>query len=245
MSDTPGSRFRDLHDHFFVLPNPWDPGSAVMLEALGFVALATTSSGLAMSRGRDDGEIGRDELVEHVAVLTSTVGLPINVDDERCFADDPAGVAETVALLAGAGAAGISIEDWDAATGAIDDLDKAAERVTAAVEEAARHEVVVTARCENHIRGVDDLDDTLTRLQAYSDAGADVLYAPGLVTSDDITRVVEVGRPVNVLAMPGAPPPVELAELGVIRMSTGGALARLAYRTMEDAARKLLEGIRS
>ena len=244
MSDSAGARYRALHDKFFVLPNPWDPGSAVMMEALGFVALATTSSGLAMSRAGQDGDIGRDELVEHVAELTSVVGVPINVDAERCYADDPSGVAETVALLAGAGAGGLSIEDWDAATGAVDPIDKATERVAAAVEEAARHQVVVTARCENHIRNVDDLDDTIARLVSYRDAGAEVLYAPGLRSRADIARVVDLGLPVNVLAMPGTPSPVELAGLGVIRMSTGGALARLAYTAMEDAARALLDGVR-
>jgi 2-methylisocitrate lyase-like PEP mutase family enzyme len=243
MSDTPGSRFRALHDRFFVLPNPWDRGSALRLEALGFRALATTSSGFAASLGRRDGQVSRDELVEHVAQLAQLVDIPINVDAERCFAEDPAGVAETVSLLAAAGAGGVSIEDWDPATGVIDDVAVALERVAAAVDAGRRHDVVITARCENLIRGVPDLEDTVARLVAYRDAGAEVLYAPGLVEPADIARVVALGRPVNVLAWPGTPAAPALAELGAIRMSTGGALARIAYEAMEDAARALLDGL--
>ena len=243
MSDPPGSRFRNLHSGFFVLPNPWDVGSAVMLERMGFRALATTSSGYAMSLGRSDGEVGLDELVNHTAELAQAVGLPINVDAERLFADDLDGVSANVERLAGAGAAGVSIEDWNPDTGRIDDVNLAASRVAAAVE-GARGEVVITARAENLIRGIDDLDDTLARLATYRDAGADALYAPGVKTPEQVSRVVDLGLPVNVLAMPGTPRPEELAQLGVARMSTGGAIARLAYRAAEDAAQALHDGER-
>ena len=239
MTASAGSRFRELHDHFFVLPNPWDVGSAVMLEELGFEALATTSSGLAMSFGRSDGEVSLDELVSHVAQLADAVAVPINVDAERCFADDPEGVAETVTRLALAGAGGASIEDWNPDTGAIDPVAVATERVAAAVAAAQAHDVVITARCENHIRGVTDLDDTIARLEAYRDAGAGALYAPGISTESEITAVVDIGPPVNVLAGAGVPGPTELERLGVVRMSTGGALARLAYSTMREAALEL------
>lgn len=240
MTSSSGQRFRALHDTFFVLPNPWDRGSAVQLEQLGFVAIATTSSGFAQSLGRRDGEVTRDELVEHVAQLASVVDIPINVDAERCFASDPAGVAETVRLLAEAGAAGVSIEDWDPSTNTIDDPTQATERVAAAAEAGRTHDVVITARCEHHIRGVDDFDATLARLTAYRDAGADVLYAPGLTTEDHISAVVALGRPVNVLDFGDSPSAARLAQLGVSRMSIGGALAAIAYRAFRDAAKELL-----
>ena len=240
MSASAGSRFEELHDHFFVLPNPWDVGSAVILEELGFEALATTSSGLAMSFGRQDGEVTLDELVTHVAQLAEAVAVPINVDAERCFADDPDGVAETVNRLALAGAGGASIEDWNPETGAIDPIDVATERVAAATAAARPHGLVITARCENHIRGVTNLDDTIRRLEAYRDAGAGALYAPGISTESEIEAVVGIGAPVNVLGKAGVPGPKDLERLGVIRMSTGGALARLAYSTMRDAALELV-----
>lgn len=233
-------RFRSLHEEFFVLPNPWDLGSARILEDLGFSALATTSSGFAQSIGREDGEVHRDELVAHTANLSDYSALPVNVDAERCFSDSNAGIAETIALLAGAGAAGISIEDWNPATEAIDPLDVAVARVETAVSAASSHGLVLTARAENLIRGVPDLDDTLGRLEAYRDVGAEVLYAPGLRSEDEITRAVSLGRPLNVLAMPRVPAPGRLAELGVVRMSTGGALARAAYTSLQAAAGELL-----
>ncbi|MCM4078465.1 isocitrate lyase/PEP mutase family protein [Paractinoplanes hotanensis] len=236
-------RFHALHESgTFLLPNPWDAGSARLLESLGFPALATTSSGLAASLGKRDQQVTRPELVAHVAALTAAVGIPLNVDAERCFADAPDGIAETVDLLAEAGAAGISIEDYDPATARIETLESGIERVAAAAEACARHNIVLTARAENHLYGYDNLDDTIERLRAYRAAGADVVYAPGLSTPGDIGRVVtEVACPVNVLAVPGAPSVAELAALGVRRVSTGGALAWAAYGALRDAARELLD----
>jgi 2-methylisocitrate lyase-like PEP mutase family enzyme len=238
-------RFRELHEAgLFVLPNPWDAGSAKLLASLGFEALATTSAGFAWSLGTLDGGVARDDLVEHIRVLSASTELPLNVDSERCYPDDPGGVAETVLLLADAGAAGFSIEDWDPAGGRIDDVTVAAERVRAAADAAHSlpDPLVLTGRCENHIHGVDDLDDTIARLVAYRDAGADVVYAPGLEDLGRIERVVrELGVPVNVLARPAGPPVSALATAGVRRVSTGGALARAAYGTLVAGARELLE----
>ena len=223
-----------------MIPNPWDVGSATILVELGFEALATTSSGHAMSLGRRDGEVTLDELVDHVATLVRAVDVPVHVDAERCFADTPEGVAETVHLLAATGAAGFSIEDWDRATGEVDPIDVATARVAAAVKAAAEHGMVVTARAENHIRNHPDLDDTIARLVSYRDQGAEVLYAPGLVVLDEIARLVrEVAAPVNVLALPNGPSVPELASVGVRRVSTGGALAHHAYGALRRAGREL------
>jgi 2-methylisocitrate lyase-like PEP mutase family enzyme len=232
------ARFRALHDDgIFVLPNPWDVGSAKLLASMGFEALATTSAGLAWSLGKLDMQVMRDELVAHVARIAEATPLPLNVDSERCFPDDPGGVAETVRLLAEAGAAGCSIEDFDPATGEIESLEVAAERVAIAAEAAP---LVLTARAENHLHGVDDLDDTIARLVAYRDAGADVVYAPGLADLAAIGRVVEaVGVPVNVLALPNGPRVEELGAAGVRRVSTGGALARAAYGALLTGAAEL------
>ena len=229
--------FRALHSGgIFVMPNPWDVGSAKLLASMGFEALATTSAGLAWSLGKLDMQVTREELVAHVARLTQATPLPLNVDSERCFPDEPGGVAETVRLLADAGAAGCSIEDFDPATGEIDPVDVAAERVAI----AAQGSLVLTARAENHLHGVDDLDDTIGRLKAYRDAGADVVYAPGLAELASISRVVdEVGIPVNVLALPGGPSVSELGSAGVRRVSTGGALARTAYGALLAGAEEL------
>jgi 2-methylisocitrate lyase-like PEP mutase family enzyme len=238
------ARFRQLHadDKIFVMPNPWDAGSARLLEWSGFKALATTSAGLAWTLGKNDQQVTRDELVAHVAWLSAATDLPLSVDSERCFADDLAGVAETVRLLGGAGAAGCSIEDYDPATGRIDEVGRAAERVAAAAQ--AAHEgdaMVLTARAENHLYGAGDLDDTIARLVAYRAAGADVLYAPGLTDPADIAGVVAaVDAPVNVLALPDAPNVAELGELGVRRVSTGSLLASAAYGAMLAGARELL-----
>jgi 2-methylisocitrate lyase-like PEP mutase family enzyme len=239
------ARFHELHarEGIFVMPNPWDAGSARLLQSCGFEALATTSAGYAWLLGRDDHEVTRDELVAHVAELAAAVDVPLSVDSERCFASDPAGVAETVRLLAGAGAAGCSIEDWDPGAGRIDDRGHAAQLVAAAVE--AAHDrpdpMVLTARAENHLHGITDLDDTIARLVAYRSAGADCLYAPGLTDPGQIAAVVAaVEAPVNVLALPGAPAVAELERLGVRRVSTGSLLARTAYGAMLAGARELL-----
>ena len=235
-------RFRWLHERgLFVMPNPWDLGSARILASMGFPALATTSLGHAASLGKVDQTVTRDEVVSHVAAISAAVDLPLNVDAERCFADDLAGVAETVSLLAEAGAAGCSIEDYDPATGLIDALAVAADRVAAAAEAAHREGMLLTARAENALYGIDDIDDTVSRLRAYREAGADVLYAPRLTDAEDIRRVVAAtDAPVNVLAMRHGPPVPELAALGVRRVSTGEPLARAAYGALRRAAEELL-----
>jgi 2-methylisocitrate lyase-like PEP mutase family enzyme len=234
-------RFRDLHQGaLFVMPNAWDIGSARLLESMGFTAIATTSSGHAASLGRSDQHVTRDELVAHATALAAAVTVPLNVDAERGFADDPAGVAETVERIAETGAAGVSIEDYDPARHRIEPLDVATDRVVAAAAAARAHGLVLTARAENHLYGIDDLDDTIRRLQAYLEAGAEVLYAPGLLERDDIRRLVEaVDAPVNVLALRHGPSVPELAALGVRRVSTGGGLARAAYGALMSAAREL------
>src|SRR6476646_11963434 len=228
------ARFRELHarEELFVMPNPWDAGSARLLAAAGFEALATTSAGFAWSLGKLDQNVSREELVTHVTTLAAATDLPLNVDSERCYPDDPGGVARTVELLAEAGAAGFSIEDYNPSTGAMDEVAAAAERVAEAAEASRKHDepLVLTGRAENHIRGVDELDDTIARLLAYRDAGADVVYAPGLTDLGQIASVVEaVGVPVNVLALPGMPSVRELGSAGVRRISTGSLLAGAAY----------------
>jgi 2-methylisocitrate lyase-like PEP mutase family enzyme len=225
------------------MPNPWDVGSAKLLATRGFEALATTSAGFAWALGKLDQRVSRDELVAHVRELAAATPLPLNVDSERCYPDDPGGVAETVALLADAGAAGFSIEDYDPALNGIDDLEVAAERVALAAKaaHALPEPLVLTGRAENHIRGVDDVDDTVARLIAYREAGADVLYAPGLTDLDQIAAVVEaIGAPVNVLALPTAPTIPELTSVGVRRVSTGSLLAAAAYGALLAGADELL-----
>ena len=223
------------------MPNPWDRGSARILEDLGFEALATTSAGFARSIGKNDQQVTRDELVAHVAELTSVLEIPLNVDSECLFPDDPGGITETVRLLAEAGASGCSIEDFRPSIGSILPIGEATEAVREAAAACAEHGVVLTARCENLLYAAGDLDDTIARLIAYREAGAEVLYPPGLVEAADITRVVtEVGAPVNVLAFPGSPPIDQLAALGVRRVSTGGALQTNAYKSMRHDAEALL-----
>ena len=224
------------------MPNPWDRGSALVLEEMGFRALATTSAGLGRSLGKDDQQVTRDELVTHVADLTAVLSVPLNVDSERLYPDDPGGVAGTVGMLVEAGAAGCSIEDYEPATGSILDINAVSEAVNEAARACAGSGLVLTARAENHLYGVDDLDDTIQRLIAYRSAGADVVYAPGLVASEDIQRVVsETGAPVNVLAHPFGPTIEELGAIGVRRVSTGSALFNTARRTLRTAARELLD----
>ena len=238
-------RFLALHEQGrpLLLPNPWDPGSAKLFASLGFEALATTSSGFAATLGRLDYSVTRDEAIAHAAEIVRSTDLPVSADLENAFADAPEGVAETIRSAVGAGLAGCSVED---ATGRDDDpiydLDLAAGRVAAAAEVAHGGDVhlVLTARAENHLHGRDDLDDTIARLRAFQEAGADVLYAPGLHRADDIRRVVEsVDRPVNVLAWPGAPTVRELGELGVARVSVGGGFAYAAIAGAVEAAREL------
>jgi 2-methylisocitrate lyase-like PEP mutase family enzyme len=243
-ADSRRAGFRELHarPQLFVMPNPWDVGSARVLAALGFEALATTSAGFAWALGKLDGQVTRDELVTHVAALAAATDLPLNVDSERCFPDDPGGVGGTVRLLGDAGAAGCSIEDWNPVAGRIEGVALAAERVAEAAEAARAFDppLVLTGRAENLLHGVDDLDDTIARLVAYRDAGADCVYAPALTTAEQITAVIDaVGLPVNVLALPAGPPVPELADLGVRRVSTGGLLASAAYGALAAAAREL------
>jgi 2-methylisocitrate lyase-like PEP mutase family enzyme len=229
--------FRALHEgETFVIPNPWDLGSARVLEALGFRALATTSSGFAFTLGRLDGSVSLDEVVEHVRELTAATDLPVSVDLENGY-DDPAGAIRAVA---DAGAVGGSIEDYDPA-GSLYPVDVAVERLTAAVE-AARglgFPCVLTGRAENHIRGNPDLDDTVARLQAYEAAGADVLYAPGLGSVEEIRTVCcAVSRPVNVLARPNLTL-ADIAGAGARRISLGGALAWSAVGGFVQAAERI------
>jgi 2-methylisocitrate lyase-like PEP mutase family enzyme len=230
--------FKALHaGDAFVIPNPWDAGSARVFEALGFEALATTSSGFAFTLGRLDGGVTLDELAEHVRALDGASGLPVSVDLENGYGPEPEDAARAVTRAAEAGAVGGSIEDFDPA-GRLYDRDHATERIAAAHEAAASlgFPFMLTARAENHIRGNPDLDDTIARLQAYEGAGADVLYAPGLRSGDEIRAVVEAtGKPVNVLAHPGLSLP-EIVEAGGTRISVGGALTWVAMRAMADAA---------
>jgi 2-methylisocitrate lyase-like PEP mutase family enzyme len=233
--------FRALHEgEPFVIPNPWDAGSARVLEALGFQALATTSSGFAFTLGRLDGSVTLDEVADHTRALDQASGLPVAVDLENGYGAAPEDAATAVIRAAGAGAVGGSIEDWDPG-GELYALDHAVERVAAAVE-AARSlsfPFTLTARAENHIRDNPDLDDTITRLQAYERAGADVLYAPGLRSADEVRAVCDaVSKPVNVLARPGLSMS-EIAAAGGQRVSVGGALAFVALAAMVGAAEQI------
>ena len=234
--------FLELHrpGNPLLIPNPWDAGSARVLAALGFQALATTSSGFAATLGRPDMSVTRAEAVGHAATIVAATELPVSADLENGFADDPAGVAETVGQAVAVGLAGCSIEDYTGrADDAIYDVAHAAERIAAAVE-AAHGRLVLTARAENHLHGNDDLQDTIARLQRYQEAGADVLYAPGLTSAEQIRAVVtSVDRPVNVLALPTAPTVAELADLGVARISVGGAFAFAAYGALVEAGEEL------
>jgi 2-methylisocitrate lyase-like PEP mutase family enzyme len=239
-------RFRALHEAEtgFILPNPWDVGSARILAALGFPALATTSAGHAAALGRLDGAVSRDEAMQHARLLVSATPLPVSADLENGYGDTPEAVAETVALADATGLAGCSIEDWGRDDGKLYEPAAAAERVLAAVEAVRRSEVpmVLTARAENHLRGHPELSDTIARLQAYQEAGADVLYAPGLLDLDEIrTLVRSVDRPVNVLLLPGGPASTQLFAAGVKRVSLGSALSLAAHAALLEAGRELLE----
>lgn len=228
-----------------LLPNPWDIGSAKLFEAMGFHALATTSSGYAVSIGRVDGEVTREEALEYAAELVHATRLPVSADFENGFGADADAVSETYTLAARSGLAGASIED---STGHADspvfDIDTAAERVRAAAEasHAAQAGFVLTGRAENFLHQRPDLDDTIRRLQAYQEAGADVLYAPGLTRAEDIRSLLaSVDRPVNVLLRPTVPTVAELGALGVARISVGGAFAFAAFGAVAEAARELME----
>lgn len=233
--------FRALHEgEPFVIPNPWDAGSAKVMQALGFKALATTSGGFAFTLGRRDGDVTRDEVVEHTRVLADATHLPVSVDLENGYGREPADAAEAIRRAAEAGAVGGSIEDFDRAEG-IYEIELATERVAAAAEAAGELEFpfTLTGRAENHIRRNPDLDDTIARLQAYERAGADVLYAPGLSSPEEIRTVCDaVSAPVNVLAFPTLAID-EVVSAGAQRISVGSQLAWVAVGAMASAAERL------
>jgi 2-methylisocitrate lyase-like PEP mutase family enzyme len=233
--------FKALHEgEPFVIPNPWDAGSARVLAALDFKALATTSSGFAFTLGRVDGGATLDEVVEHVRALDAATELPVSVDLENGYGADPGSAAHAIARVAEAGAVGGSIEDYDPA-GHIYELQHAVERVAAAVEAARAlpFTFTLTARAENHLRDNPDLDDTISRLQAFEAAGAEVLYAPGLSTVSEIREVCDaVTKPVNVLARPQLTM-AQLVEAGAQRVSVGGSLTWAAVNAMVFAAREI------
>jgi 2-methylisocitrate lyase-like PEP mutase family enzyme len=239
-------RFRSLHEqeHPLLLANAWDAGSAKLLSWLGYEALASTSSGFAASMGRRDYGVSREEALAHSAALVAASELPVSADLENGFAHEPAEVAETVRLAGEVGLAGCSIEDWNPDDQSLYGIEEAAERVAAAAEAAHAGDtsLVLTARAENYLRGKTDLADTIARLQAFEQAGADVLYAPALDSPAELSQLLaSVGLPVNVLARAGAPSVSELAELGVKRVSVGGLFAFAAYGELIEAARELRE----
>jgi 2-methylisocitrate lyase-like PEP mutase family enzyme len=227
-----------------LMPNPWDAGTAKLLASLGFQALATTSSGHAATLGRVDGSVTREEAVAHAAAIAAAVEVPVSADLENGFGAEPDAVFATVRAAAALGLAGCSIEDYSGneETG-IYDAGRAVERIVAAVQAAnIEPRLVLTARAENFIRGNPDLADTIARLQAYQEAGAHVLYAPGLTSIEDIRRVVTAtDRPINVLARPGLPPVAELARAGVARISVGGSFSQVALAALARAGRELLD----
>jgi 2-methylisocitrate lyase-like PEP mutase family enzyme len=233
--------FRALHDGpAFVIPNAWDAGSARVFEGLGFKAIATTSSGFAFTLGRLDGNVTLDETCEHVRTLDQACGLPISADLEHGYGPRPEDAAMAIARAGVAGAVGGSIEDFDPADG-LYSLDHAAERVAAAVKAARGFDFpfTLTARAENHIRGNPDLADTTARLRAYEEAGADVLYAPGLRTVDEIRTVCDaVSKPVNVLAF-GDLTVQEIADAGATRISVGGGLTWVGVAAVAQAAEQI------
>jgi 2-methylisocitrate lyase-like PEP mutase family enzyme len=244
-----GRAFRSLHqrDRAFIIPNPWDIGTARLLAGLGFEALATTSAGYAFSLGRRDNAVSRDEMLLHIAAIASATELPVSADLENGYGDDPETVAHTIMLAASAGVVGGSIEDVSSrAGGGLYELDLASDRIRAAVAAARALPFVftLTARAENYLVGRPELGDTIRRLQAYQDAGADVLYAPGLTSADDIESVVKsVDRPVNVvMGLQGVQLSVAaLSALGVSRVSVGSALSRVALGAFLGAAREMRE----
>jgi 2-methylisocitrate lyase-like PEP mutase family enzyme len=239
------ARFLELHRQPtpLLLANAWDIGSAKLLASAGFQALATTSSGYAASLGRLDYGVTLEEALAHAAALVAATDVPVSADFEDGFAADAAGVAETVRRALEVDLAGCSVEDWDPREQRLYEIDVATERVAAAA--AAAHagpvRLVLTARAENHLRGNPDLRDTIARLQAYQQAGADVLYAPALDQPEDLRELLAaVELPVNVLARAATPPVAELSQLGVKRISVGGGFAFAAYSAAVDAARELL-----
>jgi 2-methylisocitrate lyase-like PEP mutase family enzyme len=244
-----GRTFRALHarDSAFIIPNPWDAGTARLLAQLGFEALATTSAGYAFSAGRPDNTIDRDQMLAYVSAIAAATELPISADLENGFGDSPEIVAETIGLAAAAGAVGGSIEDMSRQPGRpIYEREYAVERVRAAAETARNlsFHFTLTARAENYLVGRSDLKDTITRLQTYQEAGADVLYAPGITSRDDLAAIIaSVDRPVNVvMGLEGVQLSLaELSAIGVKRVSVGSALSRAALGAFLRAAREMRE----
>ena len=245
-NDRPSLSFRDLHHRAgaFIIPNPWDVGSAKILAALGFEALATTSGGFAFSLARKDGGVTSAEVLQHCRDLVAATSLPVSADLEKGFGDTPESAADTIHRAAATGLAGASLEDFSGdPSQPIYDFDLAVERIAAASEAAKElgRDFVLTARAENFLRGNPDLDDTIKRLQAFEAAGADVLYAPALRNLDQIRAVCSaVSKPVNVLAGASATL-AELEAAGVKRISIGSHLARLAYGDVIQAAKEMRE----
>lgn len=240
--------FRRLHgDGCFVLPNPWDVGSARLLQHIGFKAVASTSSGYAWSIGRPDYGVGRGDALEHLSSLCNAIDIPVNADFESGFATDPTGVAESVALAIGTGVAGLSIEDRDVdEVEQLYDLPTAIERLRAAraAIDLSGHDVTLVARTEGLLIDPAQVTPAIDRLVAFAEAGADCLYAPGVVKKEDIAAMIQAvaPKPLNVLMMRPGLKFSELAELGVRRISVGGALARVAYGAMIDVAQQIEAG---
>lgn len=236
------ARFRALHQSgCFIIPNPWDIGSAKRLDAMGFPALATTSSGSAWALGRQDGELSRDEALSHFRQICAATHLPVNADFEAGFARDTAELASNIALAVETGVCGISIEDFH--QGVRYEMSEAAERIAAAKDaiRSTHADVLLVGRAEGFIRGNPDLDDAIRRLDAYSHAGADCLYAPGVIEISAIEEIVKAvaPKPINVLLLGSAFTVAQLAAVGVRRISVGGALAAAAWASFENAAQTL------
>lgn len=239
-----GTVFRDLHASTFIIPNPWDIGTAKLLTSFGFKALATTSAGFAFSRGLPDGGVVFEAMIAHCKELSAATDLPVSADLEKGKGDSAERAAETIFAAEAAGLAGCSLEDFSGdETRPIYDFSHAVERVSAAVEAARslKRDFVFTARAENYLHGRPDLDDTIRRLQAFEKAGADVLYAPG-ITDIETVRILcsSVSKPVNVLAVPGFTM-TELAQAGARRISLGSKLTNCAFGLLERASREMLE----
>lgn len=239
------ARFRALHDEgCFVIPNPWDIGSAMRLAALGFSALASSSAAAAWALGKDDGALTLDEALAHLAMLTGATDLPVNADFENGFADDPDAVAANVTRAIATGISGLSIEDRPQGTRQLYDFDHAVARIAAAraAIDAAGANVMLVARTESYLVGQPDFAAAMKRLTAFADAGADVLFAPGMTDFDAIAQSVRLlaPRPVNVLLWSPAMTPAAMTDLGVRRISTGAALAAAAWKGFDDAAKALI-----
>lgn len=239
-----GKIFRDLHASTFVIPNPWDIGTARLLESSGFKALATTSAGYAFSRGLPDGGVGFEAMIQHCRELAGAVAVPVSADLEKGKGDSPASAGETIFAAEAAGLSGCSIEDH---TGDLNkpiyEFSHAVERVAAAVEaaRALKRDFVFTARAENFLWNRPDLDDTIKRLQAFEKAGADVLYAPGLTDVETVRTICSaVSKPVNVLVVPGFTL-ANLAEAGARRISLGSKLTTYAFGMLQKASQEMLE----